>query len=400
VPDVPTEAAILGASPERMTFPLPAIFTAAVELLDSLQGPQTYRTIRLRPENAWRRLYRLLNPRTLPLRSTGVSSVGWVQSIEYQADLDEGVKRALLDLAYATADVNGAVEAYPELRTAALYSATEVGEVRPAVDVEVLDQVTARRVRRAEALMARARRFLRNGITGLWVRMPDADRQRVPDADRRAAIRLGCPHDSPESLPVRRLDRTGTYDSDRWLTVGLLTRSPLLPPTEEEEPMPPSSGVELRAEKPDTAVQPGEVPADPQKEQVGADTKTPSPPTAADQPSGGGTPTANTGVVSKQQNVQSAGAAAVPEWVYLFGQKQQKLLLLLWDKGWVSAKELCKELEYDNRETAMENLHRRKTATNANLTERSKVIGSDWEIAEQTRDGDLNFALRQLERQK
>jgi hypothetical protein len=87
-------------------------------------------------------------------------------------------------------------------------------------------------------------------------------------------------------------------------------------------------------------------------------------------------------------------ATVIPEWIWRhFRQQQQALLSRLWGGRDVPASELADDLGYTNERTALENLHRRVTATNDGLFSKASEIGEQWEISQRTRAGALHYYL-------
>lgn len=86
-----------------------------------------------------------------------------------------------------------------------------------------------------------------------------------------------------------------------------------------------------------------------------------------------------------------------PSWIRSeFSHQQFRLLSKLFGAGDVSAEELASHLDYRNKDTALDNLLRRVTATNDGLMMKADKIGQTLTISRRTRDGVLFFYLHPL----
>jgi hypothetical protein len=192
-----------------LTFDLPSIFREAVDLTDAIRCLHTFDSVSGEPDKIRFRLIQRLNPRNRQLcpipewGKKGLSTPGWGQEVDHAPALTTEARRALVSLALAVADVDGAFAAFPEPP-----SSTEEGQ-----EAELTE--------RARSQLDAAGRLLALSSEALWVAMNDTERATVGDRTYEKARRVFGWVDPPARMP-EGLPGWGTpgrhLDPHRWRT--------------------------------------------------------------------------------------------------------------------------------------------------------------------------------------
>lgn len=197
------------ADPAPLVFDLPAAFREAVDLADAVRGEHTFETVGHHPDVIRYRLVQRLNPRGRRLspypeyERNELVAPSWGQEVEHAPGLTADARRALIALALAVADVDGAFAAFPDPRNLA--------------EQERESELLALAQRR----LAAARDVLALASAALWAAMDDSEReavgQRVYERARRAFGWAVPPSRVPDGLPGWGTPGRMT-DPHRWRT--------------------------------------------------------------------------------------------------------------------------------------------------------------------------------------
>lgn len=164
-------------SPESLTFDPRLIFLEAADLAEATEGEHDRNSLCREPDLTLHRLRNRLNPRYRHLSPHPETDgrPGWGQEIDHAPGLTAPARRALVHLALAVADMDWAIESFPDSRTDRnTDSASELATART--------RLTA------------ARRLLAAGAAALWLSLDDRDREAVGETGRRrAATAFGWP---------------------------------------------------------------------------------------------------------------------------------------------------------------------------------------------------------------